>query len=238
MASNMSLQGFHPHEILEILLYRNTPLKDTCETAHRLIEKFGSVLKVFQAPPAELKSVKGMTERAALDLAVMYQAFLLLPSLKDTAAPVLDTPKKIRDFIETRLTYEPHEIVYILCLDSANRLINVNAKTENMTQNVALNARTIVKTAMNLGASGVILAHNHPGGSPFPSGEDDNVTKDAAIALAAIDIPLLEHIIVAKDDCYFYARDGFIAQALQGAKYDRVRGKLNGYIQRGIISDN
>ncbi|MDR1094307.1 MAG: hypothetical protein LBL66_09200 [Clostridiales bacterium] len=233
--TSLSLDGFAPHEVIEMLLYRSIPMRNTSETAHRLIEKFGGLLEIFRAAPTELKSVKGMTARAALDLAVMYRAFLLLPPPAAPAAQVMDSTQSVLGFVRNRMKYEDYELVYIMCLDAANRVINVDMKTEYMPQSVALNARTIVKTAMSRGASKVILVHNHPSGDPTPSAEDDAVTRDSCVALAALEIALLDHIIIAKDKFYSYNQTDFILHALTGAKYEKLRGHLSLYIRRDKV---
>ena len=235
-AKTLSLDSFEPHEILEMLLFRNTPMKNTSEIAHRLLEKYGSLLRVLQAPPVDLRAVKGMTERAALDLAVAYNTFKLLPSMVGPASPQMGSMQQVLAYVRNRMIYEDYEVVYIMCLDAADRLINVNMKTEYMPQSVALNTRTIVKTAMSHGASKVILVHNHHSGDPTPSPEDNNITRDSCVALAALEIALLDHIIIAKDKHYSYNDSEFILSTLAGSKYNKLRGQLSNYAGRAKLN--
>lgn len=231
--THMSLESFAPHEVLEMLLFRNTPMLNTSEIAHRLIEKFGSLLKVLQAPPIELDAVKGMTARAAVDLSVMYHAFKTLPASMNGPIPqVINTTQKVLDFVKNKMMYEDYEMVYIMCLDAADKIINSNTKTDYMPQSVALNTRTVVKTAMTQGASKVILVHNHPSGDPTPSAEDDAITRDSCVALAAIEILLLDHIIIAKDKHYSYNQNDFILHSLSGSQNEKLRGMLSMYVRR------
>ena len=209
--SSMSLESFAPHEILEMLLYRNIPLRNTCEIAHNLINAFGgSLLRVLQAPPSELAKMPGMTKRAALDLSIVYNTIKMIP-LKDMGTrPVLNSTAAAIAFVRNRLCFEEIELVYIICLDAADRVLNINMQTEYLPQKVALNVRTIILKANTYNASKIILAHNHPSGDCNPSPEDDRLTDEAAQTLAAIEIPLLDHIIIAKDGSFSYNQTGFI----------------------------
>ena len=230
---SLSLEGFAPHEILELLLYRNIPMKNTCDIAHTLINTFGSFLRVLQAAPSELAKVKGMTKRAALDLSVIYNAMKMIP-LKDMGArPVLNNTASVIAFVHNRLRFEEIELVYIICLDSADRVLNVNMHTEYLPQKVAFNVRTIVLKANTYNASKVILVHNHPSGDCNPSPEDDRLTAEAAQTLAAIEIPLLDHIIIAREGNYSYNQTDFILTKVE--KYNKIKEQLSDYARKPFL---
>ena len=230
--SCLSLENFAPHEILEMLLYRNIPMKNTCELAHGLINAFGgSLLRVLQIPPAELAKMPGMTKRAALDLSVIYNTIKIMPVHDMGMHPMLNNTAAAITFVRNRLCYEEIELVYIICLDSADRVLNVNAHTEYLPQKVAFNVRTIILKANTYNASKVILVHNHPSGDPKPSPEDDRLTDEAAQTLAAIEIPLLDHIIIARDGNYSYNQTGFIQNKI-GSKYNKIKEQLSDYARK------
>lgn len=236
-AADMSLENFAPHEILEMLLFRGVPAGNTSGTAHRLLEKYGSILRVLQAPPAELAAVKGMTGRAALDLSVLYHAMKVIPALDMGEHPVINSTDKAVAYVRNRLAFETYELAYIICLDGRFRVINVNRRTEYLPQTTTLNARTILKKAVSCDASKVILVHNHPGGDPSPSADDNLITRDAALALAAADIPLLDHVIVAGDAYYSYNKEQYIQRQLQNAgRYESVAGQLADYSSAPMLN--
>jgi DNA repair protein RadC len=231
-AATFSLDNFQPHEILEMLLYRNIPLQNTSEIAHRILNKYGNLLNALRAPANELTEIKGMTQKAAYDLNIIFSAFKLLPSLEQSSdSIVLNTLERVLSFVRTRMLYEEYEIAYIICLDATDKVMNVNAKTEYLPQNVALNTRMITKTALSYNASKVVLVHNHPSGDPTPSPEDDAVTKDAAVALATIEVALLDHVIIARDRHYSYAMHNFILRSLEDDKWFKIRDQLSCYIK-------
>lgn len=230
---SMSLEGFAPHEILELLLYRNIPMKNTCDIAHMLINTFGSFLRVLQAPPSELIKIKGMTKRAALDLSITYNAMKMIP-LKDMGKhPVLNNTSAVIAFVQNRLLFEEVELVYIICLDSADRVLNINMQTEYLPQKVALNVRTIILKANTYNASKVILVHNHPSGDCNPSPEDDRLTAEAAQTLAAIEIPLLDHIIIGRNGNYSYNQTDFILNKVD--KYNKIKEQLSDFARKPFL---
>ena len=235
--SGDSLDGFQQHEILEMLLFPSIPRRNTSETAHRLIDKYGSLIKVMQAPVRELETFKGMTNRAALNLSVIYGAFKILPSTVFGAeVPTLDTTAKALDFIHGRLMYEPYEVLYIICLNAAYKVINVKSKTDYMPQNIALTAETVAKIAFSNHAGSVILAHNHPSGDYNPSAADNAVTREAAQSLANLNILLADHIIIAGQNFFSYSMNtDFIKNSLEGEKWQKLRGRLADYKSRGML---
>jgi len=218
-----------------MLLFRNTPMQNTSEIAHRLLDQYGSLQKVLSAAPADLAKIKGMTRRAALDLSVIYHAFKLLPATGAAPSPRMSSLQQVVDFVRNRMMFEEYEIVYIMCLDAADKLLNINSQTEFMPQSVALNTRTVVRTAMQHSAAKVIIIHNHPNGDPTPSPEDDAITRDSSVALAALEIALLDHIIIAKSKLYSYSQNDFILNALKDSKYIKIRGQLSQYSHRSSL---
>jgi DNA repair protein RadC len=231
-------EHFQPHEVLEFLLYRNTPRSDTNKTAHLLLDKYGSLLDVLRTPPAELCKTKGLTLRAAADLYALYQAQRLLPAVGegieiDDGRPVLDCFARVVSFLQNRLVYEETEIVYVVCLDNASRLIKTDKLTDYMPAEASVNIRTIVYIATVAAASGVILAHNHPTGKSQPSAQDKELTRLLADALAAIGIPLLDHIIIARGGNFSFSQTGLILDAVANGQrgYD-VRERVSEYMNR------
>ncbi len=197
---SQGLDGFSDHEALELLLYYAIPRSDVNPLAHRLIDHFGSLHAVLDADVAELTEVEGVGESTALLLRFvrdMNRRYLLdrqekKPSLADPdAAGKLFLPY----FYGIR-----EERVYAAFLDDELRLLNCRLLVEGGINYAPISARKLVEAAIHERATGVILAHNHPAGQAIPSVEDREATLQLRAALGAVQIRLLDHIIVAGED--------------------------------------
>ena len=238
---DLSLENFEQHEILEMLLYRPKIMGNTSETAHLLINRFGSLLGVLQAPPAELRLVKGVTERMAHDLSLIFHAYKTLPSGKIDRPNLIRTTQEVFAFTQNRLKYERTELLYIMCLDVADRLINCSANTDYLPAEANMDTRTIASVALRNGASKIVLVHNHPSGQTRPSEADDRLTSETVTALAAIGISLLDHVVIAGEDYYSYAQNGRIQEMLaraSGAQKHAVVKHAGDFARRTIVDLN
>ena len=193
------LDGFADHEVLELLLYYAIPRRDTNETAHRLLQKFGSLQNVFSAEAEELARVEGVGESAALFLT-------LLPAVQKRAArsggreKVLNSVDKCGRFFLELLAHQRQETLYQACLDAKGKLLSCKRLSQGSADCTALSVRQVVENALLSDASAVVLAHNHPSGLAVPSPEDIQTTRRIAQALQAVDIVLADHIVIADDD--------------------------------------
>ena len=207
---NSGLDSFADHEVLELLLFYAIPRRDTNETAHHLLEHFGSLDAVFHASVEELCRVKGVGRQAAT---LIYLMPRLYGRVKRSAAEnetVLNTTRKSGRYLMERLSGEHTEKLYELCLDRKGKLIACRLLSEGSVGAAAVNLRKIVENALLSGASGVILGHNHPSGVALPSAEDVTVTLQVRKALEAVEIPLLDHIVVADEDFVSMAESGYL----------------------------
>ena len=198
------LDGFQEHEILEMLLFYCIPRQNTNELAHTLLERFGSLVNVMEATPAELKRVPGVGDNAAtflhllMDLVRCYEIKKQKEMFDEDLA--LTTIEKCCAYLVRHFTGVKNEAIYLLCLDAKCKLLCCQKMGEGSINSAAVPVRRIVETAMNVGASSVIIAHNHPSGIAIPSGEDINTTRRLGIALNAVEIELIDHIVVAERD--------------------------------------
>ena len=203
------LDGFADHEVLELLLYYAIPRRDTNETAHRLLQKFGSLQNVFSAGAEELARVEGVGESAALFLT-------LLPAVQKRAArsggreKVLNSVDKCGRFFLELLAHQRQETLYQACLDAKGKLLSCKRLSQGSADCTALSVRQVVENALLSDASAVVLAHNHPSGVALPSENDRAVTLWVRDALKAIDIRLLDHIIVADGDFVSMNQSGYL----------------------------
>ena len=203
------LDNFEPHNVLELLLFYAIPRKDTNELAHVLMDTFGSLKGVFDAPYEELIKVAGIGPNTAALLK-------LVPSLtrtyysSDARSIILDTSEKSGEYFLPYYIGQTEEVVRLACLDAGGKVISNQILHRGSANAAEVNMRKIVNIALRNNAMGVILAHNHPGGLPLPSEEDVATTKSIREALMPMGILLMDHIIVAGQDYVSMARSGII----------------------------
>ncbi len=183
--------------MLEMLLFYAVPRKDTAPIADRLMEKYGSVKNVLDAPYEELKNIEGMGESSALMMSILSALGRRL-SAGGEARPVKGNEETV-DAIEKKLRNAPNEIFTVICCDAFGRVIAFREVGEGSPSEVAVDKRKILETAFEFDADSVILVHNHPGGDAAPSKADITLTREAAALLAQTGIKLTDHIIVGKD---------------------------------------
>ena len=192
------ISNFEPHNVLEFLLFYSIPRRDTNETAHALIDKFGSLAAVFDANINDLMSVDGIGENSAILLKLIPQLARLYFSEKNN-------PKKIQfncvgpigAYLASLFVGEVNEVVYIMMLDSAYRMICCRRLFEGSISSAHLQYRPLLDDIMAQQASMVVIAHNHPNGLAVPSASDIQTTRHFAEALTIIDVRLLEHFVVS-----------------------------------------
>lgn len=203
------LDGFADHEVLELLLYYAIPRRDTNETAHRLLQKFGTLQNVFNAPAEELSRVEGMGEGAALFLTLLPAVYRR--TMRSTGQEkVLNSVEKCGRYFLSLLAQERQETLYQLCLDAKGKLLTCKKLSQGSADCTALSVRQVVENALLSGASAVVLAHNHPSGVALPSENDRAVTLWVRDALKTMDIRLLDHIIVADGDYVSMNQSGYL----------------------------
>lgn len=196
------------YEKLEFLLlpYFKEPPK---AFAKKLLRAFGSLRAVLFASPEELRQIEGMPSLAALTIpqyaALLYGANSAAPGYKGK----IDSPEKAAKLLAKWLGYGKKERFYVLHLDKDNRLITAKQVAEGNFSKVTISTAYLVAEAIAVGAHSVIMAHNHPNNSPFPSEADISTTKSFSEAYYSVGINLLDHIIiagVAPDAFYSLAR--------------------------------
>ncbi len=205
----MGLDSFADHEALELLLFYAIPRKDTNPIAHALLRKFGSLDGVLHASVEQLQQVEGVGESAAVLLT-------LLPALmsRSMRAPVkekiLNSVESSGKFFLKLLANERREILYQACLDAKGKLIVCKKLSEGDADSAAFSVRQVVENALLADASMVVLAHNHTSGVALPSESDQIVTRRVKLALKAVDIDLMDHVIVSDGDYVSMAQSGML----------------------------
>ena len=202
------LDGFTDVQALELALFYCIPQKDTNPIAHDLIEHFGSLAQVLEAPVAELVKVSGIGEHAAVYLHMVTELGRYYLVNRATQITILPTIDKCGEYLVPFFFGRRVETVFLLCLDAKCKVLCCKEVGEGSVNFAGISVRKIVETALGVNATTVVLAHNHPSGVAIPSGEDIQTTKRLAMALQSVEIQLADHIIVADDDYVSIARSG------------------------------
>ena len=193
--------GFSDINKLEMLLFYSIPRKDTNETAHNLINEFGSISAVFDAPTEMLLKVKGVTPNTATLISMTRELFNTYESNKlENSKVVLDTHDKIAEYCVSRFIGKTDEHLYALMLDNNLSLINCALISKGTPNTSSFHIRKIVEQIVATNATSVIICHNHPNGVAAPSSDDLYTTKEIQNALKYLNVRLLDHIIVSGRD--------------------------------------
>lgn len=206
------LDGFADHEVLELLLFYAIPRQDTNQTAHRLIQRYGSLGGVLEAPVEDLEKVEGVGRSAAVFLKLVPGACQKARLRGNGKETILNSTEKAGAYLIERFAGERDEVIYQLCLDRKGKLLACKRLNEGGADHADLNIRKLMENALLTSASAIILSHNHPSGIALPSPEDYATTQQVQAALKTIGVPLVDHIIVADDDFVSMADSGILSR--------------------------
>ncbi|MCK3777626.1 DNA repair protein RadC [Ensifer sesbaniae] len=187
------------YEILEMLLFRLIPRKDTKPIAKALISRFGTLAGVFGAPIALLHEVDGIGEAVALDLKLISTIGHRTLKSELRQKHLLSSWSAVIDYCHAAMAYETKEQFRILFLDKRNALIADEVQQTGTIDHTPVYPREVVKRALELSATAIILVHNHPSGDPTPSRADIDMTKLIVETAKPLGIAVHDHIIIGKD---------------------------------------
>ena len=198
-----------PHKVLELILFFTIPRKDTTELAHIVLNYFdNSFARVMEASVEELmeasktnnKDIPKISEYTASHIKLILEIAKYYYTEKAAEEKIIMNRKMASNFLLKKLADVSVETAYLLCLDNASRFIACPKVAEGDEFAVALSPRQLVKKVTQIGATKILLAHNHPRGVALPSAADIEITKQIAVALSGIGAKLIDHIIVADYD--------------------------------------
>jgi DNA repair protein RadC len=186
------------YELLELILFAANPRADVKPTAKALIDRFGSLPKVLSAAPEALDraDVAGLATAGIAAIKAAQAAGLRLLAAEARAAPVISSWQALLDYLRAAMAYETIEQVRILFLDRKNRLIADEVQGRGTVDHTPVYPREVVKRALELGASALILVHNHPSGDPSPSQADIEMTRAVQEAAASLGVTVHDHLVV------------------------------------------
>lgn len=187
------------YELLELILFQTNPRADMKPLAKRLIAEFGSFAEAISAPRERLEELDGVGPTAVAALKVIREAALRLSRAEIIDKPVVGSWDALLDYCRASMAYGRTEQFRILFLDKRNRLIADEAQQEGTVDHTPVYPREVAKRALELGASALILVHNHPSGDPSPSQADIDMTGRIVKAGEALSIAVHDHIIVGRE---------------------------------------
>jgi DNA repair protein RadC len=187
------------YELLELLLFRALPRRDVKPLAKSLLQKFGSFAEVISAPESRLAEVKGLGQAGITELKVVQAAASRFLRGAVTKRPALSSSASVLDYCRGAQAFAEREEFRILFLDKRNNLIADEVQQTGTVDHTPVYPREVVKRALELSATAIILVHNHPSGDPTPSQADIQMTKQIVAVASPLGIAVHDHIIVGKD---------------------------------------
>lgn len=202
-----NLNNFQSHEVLELLLFYALPRRDTNALAHKIINKYGSLKRVFEMPAEELINNRDLTENAAVLLSLIKQV------AKDYILSETESRLKIRSkndaagIVEPLLAHRINEAFCIICLDVNQNVINIECFEEGEPGYTDIDVDRVIAKVVEHKAAFAIIAHNHPNGTYSPSSDDISTTNVIRRALSMANVTLMDHLIVCGDRSYSLAQN-------------------------------
>ena len=186
------------YEVMELALFAAIPRRDVKPLAKALIARFGSFAEAIAAPRERLREVDGVSEGAVAQLKIIEAAALRLSKTRVMGRPALSSWAALIDYCAAAMARSMTEEFRVLFLDRKNVLIADEVQSSGTVDHTPVYPREIVKRALELGASAIILVHNHPSGDPTPSRADIEMTRDVVDAAKALRIIVHDHVVIAR----------------------------------------
>ena len=205
-------EGFAPHEALELLLTLCIPRRDVKPRAKALLERFGDLKGVLDAPVAELGKVEGLGAVAPVALKVVRESAALYLAQQAQQGEALGTFEALEQFWRLKLGGLAHEEFHVAFLDNAHRLLKDGLLTleKGVPNQAVVYPRKVMEAALRRGASAVAVAHNHPSGDPQPSLQDRELTRAIQTGAQALQLRLVDHVIVGARGVYSFRKEGLV----------------------------
>ena len=187
------------YELLELVLFRAVPRRDVKPLAKALIARFGSFAEVLTAEPAQLAEVEGMSAGIIADFRLVAVAGQRIARGALRERPVLSSSRALQDYLRATMAFGAREEFRILFLDKRNHLIRDEVQGRGTVDHTPAYPREVARRALELSATAIILAHNHPSGDPSPSSADIRMTREIVAVLQPLKIVVHDHIILGRE---------------------------------------
>jgi DNA repair protein RadC len=196
--------------LLELALYRSIPRKDTKPIAKDLIDRFGTISDILAADPSELRKIDGIGRAAIADLKIVKALAEKVGRERVHNRAVLSSWQSVIDYCRTAMAHEPREQLRILFLDKKNRLIADEVQQTGTVDHTPVYPREVVRRALELSSTAIILVHNHPSGDPTSSEGDIRMTARIVEAAGHLGITVHDNLIIGRSDHASFRSMGLI----------------------------
>ena len=197
-------------ELLALLLRSGIPGKNALQMGQELVDTFGGIAGLLHTGHEALKSIKGLGPAKRAELLAVMEAARRALAQQMVAAPVFDSPGRVKDYLGLQLGSRPQEVFAVLFLDGQHRLLRLEEMFHGTLTQTSVYPREVLRRALVLNAAAVVLAHNHPSGVAEPSRADEYLTQTLKTALQLIDVRVLDHIIVGQGQVVSMAERGLL----------------------------
>jgi DNA repair protein RadC len=206
------LDGFADYEVIELLLTLAIPRSDVKQPAKELIARFGNLRGILDAPLGELRAVRGLGEVAPVALRIIRAAADLYLQQRAEKGESLADPETLYRFWRSKIGALRHEVFQVAYLDTAYTLLRDGIETleEGTIDRVAVYPRRVMEAALRRSAAALVFAHNHPNGNVQPTEQDKTLTRALVLAATALQIKVLDHIIVSPDAVFSFRKEGLL----------------------------
>ena len=201
-------EGLQDYEQVELLLTYAVPVKDVKPLGKHLIKKFKNLSGLLDASTDELMEVKGIGESSTVLIKFTRSLLTKYSEERMLFSDVLNSPENVYDFSKLKIGSNRNESLLAIFLDTKNKVISYEIVSEGSIDSFVVYPRKIIELALNNNASGLIIVHNHPSGDTSPSKSDHELTKELNDISESMDIRLLDHLIVSKNEYYSFKKRG------------------------------
>ena len=198
------------YELLEVLLTYAIPRRDTKPLAKKLLERFGTLARVFEADPATLEEVDGIGPQTATLISLIRPLATRFLKVRPTGKTILRSTGEAVAYFQAKLKGLPDEEVHVAFVNAKNAVTATECLQRGTVDQSAVYVRKVIERALAHKASGFILAHNHPSGDPTPSAHDRELTQAIKAAAAAVGVRFLDHLIIGDADPFSFRANGLV----------------------------
>ena len=197
-------------ELIALLLRTGLPGLSVLQLAQGMLDAFGGLAGLLNASADDMKRIKGLGPAKRAEMAAVLELSRRSLAREFEQAPLFDTPGKVKDYLRLQIGAREHEVFVVVFLNAQSRLIRLEEMFRGSLTQTSVYPREVVQRALALHAASVILAHNHPSGAAEPSRADEYLTQTLVAALRLVDVRVLDHLVVGRNDVVSFAERGLL----------------------------